>query len=961
MNIRDDNYWEQKIGCFLHDPIDKALRIPGHEERAKEIADAFGVSIPLKSEVCRYDIIAAGLDRANMPGYSKNSSENGAIDFHKNPQITHPVSGGSIKFTGEFDSAQQTTRQISDLIRKDTNKTEQRWNKQTYFNYLFFLLRKRVISENCGNLGFLWERIPADSRMPDHSIWNHAGMVSALYTSFTQSAVRGASMVIFSISPIQPFITKTRKLKDHWVASVILSWLAFEGICSVMENLGPDHIVYPSLQDQPLVEASLPEDFAPFFSKFREDSGLDRDETVASFPNKFVFLAPAGQEEQFAEEIEARVRSKWRELSQIVLTWIGDKKDQLASIFNRQTDNFWQFSWSSTHLVTLDNENDINTLFEADKFKDIFQTIKDFSKGGDNTKRYADANYLYPVTHSLVQTVMASAKGVSFTTRAPEPGIKCPVCGEFEVLHEISAGKYEPHEYKAQAEKFWNSISKRLGRAMVKESEQLCAICVIKRLAPHALEKFAKDHPLRTIFKDGYFPSTTEMATFEFREKLREKGLLSFTSNGKMDLVEQMLVDELHEEGEKESQDENGKIGGFSRDVSTLLEMAKREGIKRSEEDKYYAILMMDGDKMGDLVNGLTIEARWRDVLHPELVDRYDKGLLKANGDFWRGKNGSKEVGGYFQKKRIISPALHSALSESLGAFSLHVVPHIIRKCQGKLIYAGGDDVAAVLPLSRAFEAASKIRKAYNMRFVTINKNGLTEVENVTDGRSPVLLLPGKGEKISISAAIVICHHKQPLRGALEEAHHLLDGVAKKKEGRNAVAVRLKKRSGHQRDFSARWDAPNLFFQNSVYGGQGDITIVDSFLAVQSLYGSSDISSSKIYQFRELEVMIRSVLKGSVSPSSEESVVKPSLDQIEKIVKIFAAEIARSGNSPKKDPGKYGEAEAVRASRTRELAAHIAGITISWDRSADEGRGGWQYSGEVPVIARYLSRGGASS
>jgi len=937
MNRRDDNYWEQKIGCFLHDPIDKALRIQGHEERAKEIADALGVSIPLKSEVRRYDIIAAGLDRANLPGYSKNSSENGAIDFYKNPHITHPVSGGSIKFTGEFDSAQQTTRQIADLIRKDTNNTQQRWDKQTYFNYLFFVLRKRVISENCGNLGFLWERIPADSRMPDHSIWNHAGMVSALYTSFTESQSNGSSMVVFSLSPVQPFITKTRKLRDHWVASVILSWLTFEGICSVMEHLGPDHILYPSLQDQPLVEAFMTKDFEPFFREYREYSALYRDETVASFPNKFVFLAPAGQEELFVREIEARICSKWKEFAQIILTWIGGKKEEIAPIFNRQTENFWQFSWSSANLVTLENRDELNTLFEPDKFAKIFDTIQEFSR------EYKNRGYAYSVTHSLVQTVMANAKSLPFTTREPEPGIKCPVCGEFEILHELSAGADKPHEYKALAEKFWRCISNRLGRAMIKENEQLCSICAIKRLAPHALEKYAKDHLLSTILKDGKFPSTTEMATVEFREELRNNGMLPALSSNGMGTLERELIDELHEADDYES---NG--GRLNHDIKSLIRHAAQyHEITLTEEDCYYAVLVMDGDKMGDLVNGTNIEAKWRDVLHPELVNRYDSGILKSKNSLWSS---------YLDKQRTLSPALHAALSESLGAFALHVVPHIIKGCQGKLIYAGGDDVVAVLPLSRAFEAALQIQKTYNMRFATITESGVSELQCETDGKAPVFLLPGKGEKISISAAIVLCHHKQPLRGVIEEAHYLLKEVAKSKEGRNAIAIRLKKRSGHQRDFAAKWDALNPFYRASVCitGVDGSSlespTILDSFLAVQSVYGTGDLSSSKIYQFKELEVMIRSVLKGRV---------KPAENEIEQIIRIFAQEIVRSGTLTRIYPGKANQ--SARERFASNLALHIAGVTISWDRSADNGIGGWNYNGEVPVIARYLSRGGATS
>ncbi|MGD9732062.1 MAG: type III-B CRISPR-associated protein Cas10/Cmr2 [Desulfamplus sp.] len=958
MNKRDNNYWEQKIRHFLHDPIDKALRIQGHEGRAKQIADAFGVSTPSKDEVSHYDCAAAGMDRANLPGHSDNTAYKGSIDFYEFPQITHPISGGSLKFTGAYKSAQETTQQIVELINQDTNDTNQRWDKQTYFNYLFFLLRKRVIYENCGNLGFLWDRIPADTRMPDHSIWNHSGMVSALSSCFTMSRqnrdnqINGVSMVVFAIAPVQPFITKTRKLRDHWVASVILSWLAFEGICSVMENLGPDHVLYPSLQEQPLVEAflskNLSEKFGKFFKEFSQDNIIDRDKTVASFPNKFVFLAPAGMEEEFVKEIEARIRKEWKELSNIVLDWLGekaDKKEHLKPIFNRQTDNFWQFNWSSAYLVTLDKQDEINSLFKGDKFKHIFQTIEDFAKYNIYKKK-DQPDYVYPVTHSLVQTVMAASKGVPTASREPEPGIKCPVCGEFEILHEISGKDYQPSEYKKISEKFWNSISKSRGEATVKEGEQLCSICAIKRLAPHTIKELKKDHILATVFKSGKFPSTTEMATVELRDELRaKKELPALSPSGEMSKIEEDWIDKLHEESDD----------------------------RLKEEDKYYAILMMDGDRMGDLVNGKTVAAKWRDVLHPELVKRYDSGKLKANEKLWKDAVIKKEDGseskGYLGEQRIISPALHSALSESLGAFALHAVPLIIKNCQGKLVYAGGDDVAAVLPLSRAFEAAAKIQKAYNTKFATIDENGVTELREITDGKNPVILLPGTGDGISISAAVVILHHKQPLRGALEEAHHLLESVAKSKKGRNAVAVRLKKRSGQTRDFAAKWNAENSFYSgldDDGIKGKSNL-IVDSFGQIQKAYDEEYLSSSVIYRFQELKVMVNSVMNDdSTKPvfDSENKNPKPSPDQIEQIIRIFAREILHSGNIAKKHFDKEKDVVKLRERIARRLAAHIAGITISWGKGLDDNgkeKEMWLYDGEVPVIARYLSRGGATS
>ena len=88
----DTNYWNNKVKYFLHDPPDKALSIPGHQERANLLLDAFAISSTIQHE--EYgdpDRTAAGMDRQTLPGYSKDERENGAVNFLAIPAITHPT------------------------------------------------------------------------------------------------------------------------------------------------------------------------------------------------------------------------------------------------------------------------------------------------------------------------------------------------------------------------------------------------------------------------------------------------------------------------------------------------------------------------------------------------------------------------------------------------------------------------------------------------------------------------------------------------------------------------------------------------------------------------------------------------------------------------------------------------------------------------------------------------------
>lgn len=118
----------------------------------------------------------------------------------------------------------------------------------------------------------------------------------------------------------------------------------------------------------------------------------------------------------------------------------------------------------------------------------------------------------------------------------------------------------------------------------------------------------------------------------------------------------------------------------------------------------------------------------------------------------------------------------HGLLSQKLSRFSQAVarlIPH-----PGELVYAGGDDVLALLPLSTVLQTANQIR----LKFKEI-----------------------VGDEATISAGIAIMGVKTPLESALESAR-LAEHMAKHDLGRNAVVVR-DMRSNAIRETGAKWDA----------------------------------------------------------------------------------------------------------------------------------------------------------
>lgn len=98
---------------------------------------------------------------------------------------------------------------------------------------------------------------PADTRIPDHSIWEHSKItsaVNALWDDENKSLLQNNSLFLLSIGPVQTFISQTRKTQDLFMSSFLLSYLTFVAMEKIIEDYGPTNIIYPDLYKQPLVD-----------------------------------------------------------------------------------------------------------------------------------------------------------------------------------------------------------------------------------------------------------------------------------------------------------------------------------------------------------------------------------------------------------------------------------------------------------------------------------------------------------------------------------------------------------------------------------------------------------------------------------------------------------------------------------------------------------------------------------
>ena len=907
----DADYWDYKLSNYVHDPPDKALKIPGHEERSKRLTDLLELPSPEPEMYRTADWIASGMDRTPLPGWDKDPTKNGAVNYLQNPILTHPIgSGEPLKIN--LDSTAQASNAFEGLLkvaRKDLDQLSKKLvgDRAKYsaarFHYWHHVLRQRLAEEDVGGLRALWHLLPADTRIPDHTIWQHSHLVSALTSCFSLSPISQASLLVYSLTPVQDFIARARKLRDYWTGSLILSWLTFEAMRHVICALGADHILYPSPIHQPLVDEFLAKELGLFWLEQTEKSTFSG---VASLPNKFVCLVPARREEEVAEEISSSVRGAWLDLGhkarEMVVSKVGHDS-YLEGQFERQLADYWDLRWAACPLVDDARVGFAKTLVPTPVWKEVLDFVEQSRSLFGQSQGKASQGSLYPISHAAAQTFLSAGKGHREPIGDGETGIKCSLHGQYEILR-FDWGDKEHCNPRPKEDPFWEKLKSQWeSRTDFKDTERLCSIGFIKRIA-YRICKSDSDHPLNQCFKEAEgFPSTTEMALTDWLHLVRPSVEKRAQRQGhdRWDRTKRILVQLFHDRDTEEGRTSRNKEIEDMSDVEkrqwTRILKEATEHVPLRETDKYYALLFMDGDGMGKLINGETVASTWEDVIHPDLVSR-----LRSPGFDDQFKNFWKE---HLKDKRLLSPGVHAAISEALADFSLRVVPAIIKRYQGRLIYSGGDDVCAVLPVSRAVDAARRIAELYRQGFVCFRDgdacNSLGTHSLVWEPHEENLVrLMGHGAQISISAGILICHHKKPLSSAIASAQTLLKKYAKDNGGRNAIALELDKRSGGSRRFLTRWDqkAPDAIALNNFGTQDSRGTVLDSFLAVAEFFSNPTgrtVSASLIYRLEELKAGIQAILQKAPDRLSKflaKQVVRSSSGRENQLTEVIANHLA---------------------------------------------------------------------
>jgi CRISPR-associated protein Cmr2 len=853
--------YAKKLAAWLHDPAEKALILlrdaAGHEwGTAKALREQLGIDYTSFDK--RADHLAAAADRPQWPRPDdKRFNRFEQVDFTREPELIHPLSGARIDLSPlTADIGVQQIKAVSQdhferLIQEDARKT-----------FLAFWRFGPEAGCWATELGPLWKVLPADTRVPDHSIWSHVDTVAAIHTALAGDAEGPdqPALLAMSFGPVQGFIAQVRSTSDLWAGSHLLSTLVWEAIRTIAEKLGPDAIVFPALRGVPAVDRWLVEtggaSFRALFEEIRAEFLDDASDTnplfAASLPNKFLAVVPARQARRLAEAAVAAIQAKAHELAE----WAAQKVFDAAGVvmtdvtrqqISEQLAGFPEAYWAAASWPIDGDTRDVSSA--AERLRTALDTIHPALKGqgifdarvwpvltkelklADFTFWSPNTGVLYPAAYELAERSLAAAKATRPFGAITQSGHRCTLTGEAEWLTDEKGKLGWNRTDRGNRGTVWTKLAKERP-SWVKEGEHLCAIATLKRLWPTMFAEELKDVVGEKV--NRYVVSTHAMALSTSIERLLDGyDATTLEKLSKLSRDHNIAQDEpvtlpkaLHVRIRKET---NANAEFVLKRLPSALERL-RDAEDRSPMDKalkqlfgednkpetYYALIQMDGDRMGGWLAGNENDYKlaYRETWHRRVANHVNQ----IAHDF-------PELTGYLNAKRPSSPGRHAAISQALNDFSTHLARHMVEDCcKGKLLYAGGDDVLALVAVDDLFDAMQLLRLAYSgiepddgmgltdrlARFTPSGARGagrllLAEGFGFLRGRngSPGRLMTLMGHKATASLGAVVAHHTAPLGMVLRQLREA-EGRAKG-EGRDRFCLRVLKRGGGEVSVTSPW------------------------------------------------------------------------------------------------------------------------------------------------------------
>jgi hypothetical protein len=874
----EQEFWKRKLAAYLHDPPSKCLDIRTHGERSDAAFRQAGFTDEEVGEYFEHaDHTGAAADRLPFPN-SRAAGIECAFDGVRNA-FRHPLDGTELPFHAEFKSVeegfegeQSIQPKISDETLSRLESDLLRWRARLFAHW-------RLWPKHAAEKDYRLALLPADTRIPDHSIWTHMQVVSALAGCVAADKSWRPAFLKFQLGPVQDFIAAARSTRDLWSGSYLLSWLMAAGLKSLSEKVGPDSVIFPNLRGQPLFDLhwrkELWGNLAIGDRSIWDSLKWDNPALLTpNLPNVFLALVPADRagelgkriEDSIERELEAIAQAVWEYCAKAGLTRKerGINEAERKIRFFNQVRRFLSPSWQSTEWPqTLEQALQSAAFFSAEMPAQVARSrvlavvdvaTRRMPQEHRDGRFYLDREKTRLNNIGLGWSVLAAANGWQLDAVRQTRNFAATGHGGWQIGTFQSKDALTGREEAVAGGEQWATACKDLGEPWIrlfKKPEWLGAMTLIKRV--WHLAYLGPQWGFKA--RDFKMPNTRGLAAHD-----------PFASK------------------EPEENDE---------DLA-----ASTEDLPPSE--KYFAVLALDGDEIGKWISGHKTPP-----FRSQLADYKDG---SGNRGFGSRPYFERHAPELLEGQRPLSPSYHLQFSEGLSNFSLLCARAIVEAFDGRLIYAGGDDVLALLPADTALACAQALRCAFKGQSVTSPSGsvrlfqsrapGFLSTDNWKDdhqrGHPIPFLVPG--ERTDCSVGIAIAHFKSPLQDVVRAAQ-AAERRAKNDLGRSAVAVTLVKRSGEIIEWGCKW------------GGGG----LDLYQAIASQLETERISSKFPHRAVELLEPYRNGSSGLIQLRDAEG-----FEPMEIIQREFDHTITRQSAA--------GQAQVVRADLEPKLKRYLSAM-----------------------------------
>jgi len=887
-----EDFYLAKSLALLHDPPTKAWVIArkeyephgrGHEEEAKWFKDQLNLKSTGKLDECvkRADHLASAFDRWLLGMFAGKAI--GAFPYLdvvlKN--ILSPKN--NVK--------PESPKDVEGFVNELARILEKIDDPKLRYHVLYALYEPLFLKYNPKCVG------PADTRIPTHSIFDHVyASASIVNWTFPDPENLDGYLVLVDIAGIQEFISSSRKLRDLWISSLLVSVLCWASVSKLIEELGPDILITPSARNNPFyyhllltmlssrkVDSeiiNLIESIAEAWAGYNIQQGAPMHPVI---PGSIILILPKNEIlrsfgfNDVMESIKKEYKQKFKELVDRVY-------ETLKRYFTRQYKDedyekamnllkYIEGSFKMAEDMGLKYLPPLQLRIVKVSVKEVLNELRTYVKdklGDEKTLEQDLFSYLiYDFAYhklwlllNLTKTLKAEIACLSDLTTWSEKEYKskkeyenkhswkyCTTCGKLPAVLDL------PRE-----EESYEKLVPEDLRPMFSPGEKLCFYCLLKRIC--TLSDIFNEFV--SVLLDSYrdvkartFISVSDVALTPFKLQLID--YLKFIQSKRYEDLKKLMeplghligqtfirltrrvklkdlgIPKLDEELKQLSLDEqdyntvkwslyiDSELLFFSEDENVRRDVSKflkelRNGLRRYcgtdlEFTTYYAIIRADGDNIGKILygaleDGLDVDFEsflLESITNEELKTVFKKFMnavrsggetkleevkeivkrhVKEHEDIIRSRLRiaynlirtylvERNEGRSEERFRIlVSPAFHVTISRALMVEAVRDAK-IMENYGGLLIYSGGDDILAVLPIKDSLNAVKETRLSFSVGdhngFYVNFKGNKVDLNAII----PTMGLAGR------SYCVLYGHYKHPLSLLLNMSSGLLEDVAK--------------------------------------------------------------------------------------------------------------------------------------------------------------------------------------